>query len=62
MCIGVHRQIGPHITRVRSTKLDSWKKENIEILAAVGNKLANDFYEFKLPSGLARLNESSSMT
>mmetsp|Transcript_34201 Transcript_34201/g.30932 ORF Transcript_34201/g.30932 Transcript_34201/m.30932 type:complete len:233 (-) Transcript_34201:660-1358(-) len=61
-CSGVHRQLGPHITRVRSTKLDSWKKENIEILAAVGNKLANDYYEFKLPKGFSRLDSSASMT
>jgi len=50
-CSGVHRQLGPHITRVRSTKLDGWKKENIEIMAHTGNKVSNDYYEFKMPSG-----------
>jgi len=50
-CSGVHRQIGPHITRVRSTRLDGWFKENIEIMATVGNKLANDYYEHNMPGG-----------
>lgn len=59
-CSGVHRQIGPHITRVRSTRLDGWQKDNIEIMAAVGNKLANDFYEYKMPSGYRKPNANSS--
>jgi len=59
-CSGVHRQIGPHITRVRSTRLDGWQKENIEIMAAVGNKLANDFYEYKMPSGYRKPGANSS--
>jgi len=50
-CSGVHRQLGPHITRVRSTRLDGWFKENIEIMATVGNKLANDYYEHNMSSG-----------
>ena len=31
-------------------------------MAAVGNKLANDYYEFKLPKGFSRLDSSASMT
>jgi stromal membrane-associated protein len=46
---------------VRSTKLDSWKKENIEILAHVGNKIANDFYEAKLPNGYRKPNNHYTM-
>jgi len=52
---GVHRQLGPHITRVRSAKLDKWKKEQIEIMSYVGNKLANDYYEYKLPHNFRRI-------
>ena len=34
-----------HITRVRSTKLDSWSIEDSKILQVVGNKIANAYYE-----------------
>lgn len=59
-CSGVHRQIGPHITRVRSVKLDGWTKENIEIMATVGNGIANDYYEHKMPTGYRKPGANSS--
>jgi len=59
-CSGVHRQLGPHITRVRSVKLDGWTKENIEIMATVGNKVANDYYEHKMPTGYRKPGANSS--
>jgi stromal membrane-associated protein len=60
-CSGVHRQLGPHITRVRSTKLDGWKKENIEIMAHTGNKVSNDYYEFKMPNGYRKPTSNHTM-
>jgi len=59
-CSGVHRQLGPHITRVRSVKLDGWTKENIEIMATVGNRVANDFYEHRIPTGYRKPGANSS--
>jgi len=59
-CSGVHRQLGPHITRVRSVKLDGWTKENIEIMATVGNRVANDYYENKMPTGYRKPGANSS--
>ena len=56
----MHRQLGPSITRVRSTKLDSWKLEHIEILENVGNKVGNQYWEYKLPKGFKRLDNNSS--
>jgi len=58
-CSGVHRQLGPHITRVRSTRLDGWVKENIEIMATVGNQLANDYYEQSMTSGYRKPGANS---
>lgn len=34
-----------HITRVRSTKLDSWSIEDSKFLEVIGNKIANAYYE-----------------
>jgi len=59
-CSGVHRQLGPHISRVRSVKLDGWTKDNIEIMAKVGNKIANDYYEHKMPTGYRKPGANSS--
>lgn len=36
-CSGLHRSFGMHITRVRSTKLDSWSKGDAKIMEIVGN-------------------------
>lgn len=43
-CSGCHRSFGMHITRVRSTKLDSWSREDAKIMELVGNEVANSFY------------------
>lgn len=37
-----------HITRVRSTKLDSWTKADAKIMELVGNKIANMYWEHKI--------------
>ncbi len=44
-CSGVHRSFGMHITRVRSTKLDSWTRGDAKIMQTIGNKLANMYWE-----------------
>lgn len=49
-CSGVHRSFGMHITRVRSTKLDSWTVADAKIMETIGNKLANMYWENKLDS------------
>jgi hypothetical protein len=40
-CCGVHRQLGSHISKVRSLALDRWDVESIVYLSHVGNALAN---------------------
>jgi len=60
-CAGVHRQLGPHINRIRSAKLDSWNMENIEILAAVGNRIANNYWEYNVPSYFKKPDITTSM-
>lgn len=44
---GEHRNLGLHITRVISTKLDCWTTEEVAVAEGVGNKRANMYWEGK---------------
>lgn len=44
-CAGVHRGLGVGVSRVMSTKMDSWRDEWIEQCSAVGNLTASKYYE-----------------
>lgn len=45
-CSGPHRSLGMHITRVRSTKLDNWVLDDMQIMENLGNDIANNYYMF----------------
>ena len=47
-CSGCHREIGVHITKVRSTNLDVWPKEILDNFKIINNKIANKYWEYKL--------------
>lgn len=40
-CSGIHRNLGAHVSRVRSVELDEWSQEHKAMLQAVGNNLSN---------------------
>ncbi|XP_069867400.1 arf-GAP with GTPase, ANK repeat and PH domain-containing protein 1 isoform X2 [Dipodomys merriami] len=44
-CSGIHRNLGTHLSRVRSLDLDDWPMELIKVMSAVGNELANSVWE-----------------
>lgn len=48
-CAGVHRKIGTHITKVRSTTLDDWKPEDVDFVSSVGNRIGNTYWEYRMP-------------
>ncbi|CAD8089355.1 unnamed protein product [Paramecium sonneborni] len=48
-CAGAHRTLGPSVTRVRSTNIDGWYQENIDIMESIGNGTANSYWENKMP-------------
>jgi len=48
-CSGVHRSLGVHISTVKSTTLDKWQPKWIETVSKIGNRIANDFYEYDVP-------------
>ncbi|XP_068101426.1 arf-GAP with GTPase, ANK repeat and PH domain-containing protein 1 isoform X6 [Hyperolius riggenbachi] len=44
-CSGIHRNLGTHLSRVRSLDLDDWPPELIKVMSAIGNELANGVWE-----------------
>lgn len=60
-CSGIHRNLGVHISFVRSVALDSWKMEHIRNMQRWGNKRANEYWEYNLPKNYPRPTENSSM-
>ncbi|XP_042534740.1 arf-GAP with GTPase, ANK repeat and PH domain-containing protein 1 isoform X2 [Dipodomys spectabilis] len=44
-CSGIHRNLGTHLSRVRSLDLDDWPMELIKVMSSVGNELANSVWE-----------------
>ena len=53
-CSGIHRNLGTHITLVRSCTLDSWTPEQARVMKRVGNKKGNEYWEAKLPPNYSR--------
>ncbi|XP_077074686.1 arf-GAP with GTPase, ANK repeat and PH domain-containing protein 2 isoform X9 [Siphateles boraxobius] len=44
-CSGIHRNLGTHLSRVRSLDLDDWPSELTKVLSAIGNHMANSIWE-----------------
>ncbi|XP_037552644.1 arf-GAP with GTPase, ANK repeat and PH domain-containing protein 1 [Nematolebias whitei] len=44
-CSGIHRNLGTHLSRVRSLDLDEWPLELIKVMSTIGNELANSVWE-----------------
>ncbi|KAJ8260177.1 hypothetical protein GJAV_G00177970 [Gymnothorax javanicus] len=44
-CSGIHRNLGTHLSRVRSLDLDDWPRELTLVLSAIGNHMANSIWE-----------------
>ncbi|KAE8624487.1 hypothetical protein XENTR_v10005956 [Xenopus tropicalis] len=53
-CAGVHRNLGVHISRVKSVNLDQWTQEQIQCMEEMGNGKAKRLYEAFLPDNFIR--------
>ncbi|XP_061644911.1 stromal membrane-associated protein 1-like isoform X1 [Phyllopteryx taeniolatus] len=53
-CAGIHRNLGVHISRVKSVNLDQWTPEQIQSMVDMGNSLARQLYEAHLPENFSR--------
>ncbi|VDD90081.1 unnamed protein product [Enterobius vermicularis] len=58
-CSGIHRNLGSHISRVRSLDLDAWPVEYLTVMEAIGNKKANSVWEFNAPASRRPTPDSS---
>ena len=47
-CSGCHREIGVHITKIRSVNLDVWPKEILDNFKLINNQIANKYWECNL--------------
>ncbi|TNM85930.1 hypothetical protein fugu_008201 [Takifugu bimaculatus] len=53
-CAGIHRNLGVHISRVKSVNLDQWTSEQIQSIQDMGNTKARKLYEANLPETFRR--------
>ncbi|XP_058880985.1 stromal membrane-associated protein 1 isoform X3 [Acipenser ruthenus] len=53
-CAGIHRNLGVHISRVKSVNLDQWTQEQIQSVQDMGNTKARKLYEANLPDNFRR--------
>ena len=42
---GIHRNLGTHLSRVRSLELDDWSNELVQTMTSIGNRMINTVYE-----------------
>ena len=50
-CSGIHRNLGSHISRVRSLDLDEWPPGHVAVMTGLGNYIANSIWEARIPPG-----------
>nr|CAG4640879.1 EOG090X06Q2 [Eulimnadia texana] len=60
-CAGIHRNLGVHISRVKSVNLDTWTPEQVVTLQQMGNSRARAVYEANLPDNFRRPQTDSTL-
>ncbi|PZC79929.1 hypothetical protein B5X24_HaOG215611 [Helicoverpa armigera] len=58
-CSGIHRNLGSHISRVRSLDLDEWPLSHVSVMVSLGNELANSIWEADLRGHVKPMATSS---
>lgn len=53
-CAGLHRNLGVHVSKVKSMTLDTWTPEQVQSMRVMGNAKARAVYECELPSMFRR--------
>lgn len=50
-CSGVHRSLGTHVSKVKSTNMDRWSLAEVRLMEAIGNAKGKTLFEARLPAG-----------
>lgn len=53
-CAGIHRNLGVHISKVKSVNLDSWTQIQVSSMQQMGNSRGRAVYEARLPEDFRR--------
>ncbi|CAC9524838.1 GTPase activating protein for Arf [Leishmania donovani] len=56
-CSGLHRQLGVHISKVKSCTMDLWEPEQITFMSKMGNERAKRAYEATIPTSYVKPGE-----
>ncbi len=57
-CSGLHRQVGVHVTKVKSCTMDLWDPEQIAFMQKMGNARAKAIWEGALPPDYGKPSEN----
>jgi len=60
-CAGIHRNLGVHISKVKSVNLDSWTPHQVACMQIMGNSKARAVYEANVPEGFRRPQNDSQL-
>lgn len=60
-CAGIHRNLGVHISKVKSVALDSWTLEQVATMKEMGNSRGRAIYEANVPDGFHRPSSNSEL-
>jgi len=60
-CAGIHRNLGVHISKVKSVNLDSWTPQQVASMQIMGNSKARAVYEAGVPEDFRRPQSDSSL-
>jgi len=60
-CAGIHRNLGVHISKVKSVNLDSWTPQQVASMQAMGNSKGRAVYEANLPDDFRRPQTDSAV-
>ncbi|CAF3961234.1 unnamed protein product [Rotaria sp. Silwood2] len=59
-CASLHRNLGTHLSRVRSLELDEWPSELVQVMRSIGNKLVNSIWEINIKNRIKPQPNTSS--
>lgn len=60
-CAGIHRNLGVHISKVKSVNLDTWTEKQITSIEGLGNRTCRKVYEASLPASFRRPQTDSAL-